>query len=184
MNEQPIVEITVHTDYESFKAFSRDLTKRWIVRCMLGLAATLALGTLCGFLLTSDWGIIEVERSRWFWTIFSVWAAFALGYFAYVVHATIHSRSLDAYKKYKDIYKQQRHYAFYENHLYLQMPHNNQTVDYVFYAEARETKAAFYLKTKLDEHVQFPKEHLSNDQATALRELFARKFGENFKGLK
>ena len=54
---------------------------------------------------------------------------------------------------------------------------------YDYFAQGVETEAAFYLEHAMDKnnHGIFPKKHMTEDQVTALRELFIRQFGSNFK---
>ncbi|MCL2446665.1 MAG: YcxB family protein [Oscillospiraceae bacterium] len=78
--------------------------------------------------------------------------------------------------------------TFYENHFEENSTRKNETISstahYDQYRRVHETKDAFYIQHENKHWGFFPKTMMSADQATALRELFACKFGEKFKGMK
>ena len=77
--------------------------------------------------------------------------------------------------------------CFYEDHFDFSSVRRDVTLSgrksYDQIRKAYETKDMFYLKCGKDGHF-FPRNSLTEDQAAALRALFARKFGDKFKGMK
>ena len=77
-------------------------------------------------------------------------------------------------------------HIFYEEHTTVSssggnMLGYNQDVTYDYFRQAYETKHMFYLKTQNGGWYFIDREFLDPGQAQALRDLFARKFGERFK---
>ena len=78
----------------------------------------------------------------------------------------------------------EKQYAFYEGYLAMQMPHYHCEFEYAHCTEAKESKSSFYLKKPEGVYIQLPKKCFTIEQVEALRELFTRKYGLKFKGMK
>ena len=78
-------------------------------------------------------------------------------------------------------------FTFYEDQLQIQggtkLTQGTQQVQYAFYNKVYETKYAFYLSHGSSAQIM-DKKYLTEDQAAALRALFARKFGDKFRRIK
>jgi len=61
---------------------------------------------------------------------------------------------------------------------------HSRVLSYELVARVYEKESAFYFKYKCGRYDCFPKEFFGEEQLAATRELFARKFEENFRGMK
>jgi len=185
-NAQPIVTAMVSIDYESYKAFQKDTLGYWwltsSIMSLVAIASSFLSAYLITWLLADEFGLVD-DRSKCFWIttlIISVWPAMTL---LRIAKKLIDIRPSKLFQAPKAILETEKQYTFFENYLTLQMPHVYDMVEYAYYPEAQESKSAFYLKTPEGTYVQLPKKCFTEDQITALRDLFARKFEKKFKAI-
>ena len=187
-NEQPIVTVSSHVTHMAYVKFFW----RWMLRYRKSFLVLLAVALL--LLALSFWENLTFESlflARQF-LIFLPW----IGVF-YMV---------SRYGSHREMYEAKTAYAFYENrlrsHCVVLGTMHYKVTPYERFAAAVETKSAFYLMLparKIKRYSSYrgdnydpdpygtsvilDKKHLTEEQATVLRELFTRKFGEKFKAL-
>jgi len=183
-NAQPIVTAMVSTDYESYKAYRRDNAGHWWLGRLIWVAGAIAIAFFAGYAVSSYFADVLpgiVDREKCYRTIVIVLSVLPAGILIETIRALIAARPRKMFNEHRVVMEMEKQYTFFENYLTLQMPHVYDMVEYANYPEAKECKAAFYLKSSVEGHIQLPKKCFTEEQITALRDLFARKFEKKFK---
>jgi len=170
---EPIVEVTVNSTYEDYKAYYW-LWYRRENRAHQLYYILLALITLVGYVLAAQHSLslrFTVAKSALiFWPIALILLAI---------------RPRQAYRHCRETCEAAKSYAFFEDYLFIQWSDRGAdtqvTAQYSRYTWAAESYTAFYLKTPDRNYMSLPKHCFTEDQTAALRALFARKFGDRFK---
>jgi len=186
-NAQPIVSAMVSIDYKSYKAFRKDTQGHWWLKSLIWVVVAIPLVLLLAYSVSSylaDVFELIVNRDKCFWMIFYIFSIWPAGVLHVTVFALITQRPKKIFQKSKAILELEKQYAFYEGYHTMQKPYIYYMVEYASYTEAKEYKIAFYLKLPEGTYVQLPKKCFTEDQIAALRELFERKFGKQFKQYK
>ena len=170
---QPIVEITEQADYESFRAFCYFTAIRrpmawinWI--CLYGVIPAIAAIMV----------VLDVRKASL--------SPFTPVYLALFVILLVRQMTAlrSAFKKRSHGFVSSNA-AFFEDYFAYVTTGQNSTssgsVSYGDVAKAYETATAFYLEHSNRGWSFFPKKFFAPGQVEALRELFARKFGERLK---
>ena len=144
---------------------------------LFGLALLLA-HSIPAYLIQLEFA---VDRGKIFWGILGFLSVWPAGVLVEAVRGLIKQRVSKTYRENKAILEMKKQYAFFDNHLTMNMPHYHVEAGYARYVEAKESKSSFYLKVPEGEYVQLPKKCFTEEQITALRALFAEKFGKRFK---
>jgi len=172
-NEHPILIITEHSDYKTWKKGIGFGIKRlpavWI---FFAVFAVFVLWQFAGFVQS----VLSGEYA-WHGIIPTLFVLSMLLVFFFVVMPRVLYRS-NASVTTSWFYEDRFAYSSVRRDVTLSGIKNYDEV-----RKAYETKALFYLKCGKDGHF-LPKSHLSGDQVEALRSLFARKFGDKFKVMK
>ena len=167
-DEQPILKAVIRIDERDFKACywywaRREQAGRLWSLCLFSVTI-LACGVL-GFVF-KNYGL-GILMPAW-------------GLFLFVRRITEPKRK---YRKYYAADDTQTTYTFHEDHYFLADSGWGDDIEvkqqYSRYTCAEETKTAFYLKARAD-CANLPKHCFTEEQISALRELFARKYGEKF----
>jgi len=172
---QPIVEIVEYPDYEAYRAFNTFVSKRrpmawfnWVV--VYGMGPVLSLLML---LVIFHSGMVN---------------AFTVGYplVSVLLIALLATAPRRMFKKVHGNGSTVTNTAFFEDYFaYVSTGENstrNGSFRYENVVKAYETATAFYLQhgTKIEWYF-LPKKFFAPGQVEILRELFVRKFGDNFK---
>ena len=192
--EQPIVTITTRIDYEAYKLYAKHMrlkskafasTVRSYAVFLPILAA--AIVGLC-LIVKTDYdllGTILIGLTSGIWVVLLLFFLFML----YAHHKSLQGE-MKFFKKYQRLHEADCVETFYEEYLtnHRELPEfiDDTLYRYEYYTQGVETETAFYLETAMDDqrHGIFPKKYMTEDQATALRALFTRKYGDKFKGMK
>jgi len=190
--EQPIVEITTRLDYEEFKKYARYVHLR-TKNILLSILSIVLYPTFIFLFLLPVVAVLhalgielpDAALPGILWGLYSFSALFFM-FFLYISVMEFRA-AIRSYKKHQRYHEADSHEVFYEEfiHTHMELPEitSDHQIRYSYYAEAIETKSAFYLTLTHDknQHGIFPKKYITEDQTAALRDLFARKFGERFK---
>ncbi|MCL1952302.1 MAG: YcxB family protein [Oscillospiraceae bacterium] len=174
-------------DYESYKAFRKDILGRWWLKRLIWVAIGVPLVFLLAHSVSSflaNEAEVIADRAKCYWIIVFVFSIWPAGVLHETVRALIAQRPKKIFNDGKAMFAVECHYSFFAERLIAEVPHYHCAVGYAHYTEARESKSSFYLKKPEGTYVQLPKKCFTDEQAAALRELFARKFGEKFKQYK
>ena len=172
-SQQAIVEATVRIDYKSYRAYYREFTRNGVWFTLV--AAVLALAMTAGL-------------AHAFYREFDAWLASCailffsealLGLALFAFWQALPSRQ---YKKRLAIFEQAASYVmFFEDCLVADTPLFRSRIRYEYFPEAEEDKVSFYLMLPEGTYTILPKKCFTEGQVTALRALFARKFGDKYK---
>lgn len=175
MNEQPIVQVKISIDEESRKNHIKEAGRNRMINYFLFiLLLCVAITHLLFFIgLHVRWWEFHYVGLL---AAVAIALAFALSICRDFLKGTV--PTADATYRDDGIF-----YVFYEDCLTMETKHYSGKFNYDYYIGASEHKTAFYLMHAA-EHISLPKKHFSQQQQQLLRELFACKFGENFKGMK
>ena len=171
--EQPIVEVSILADKQDYKRYYW----YWIFRERPWYPALSLLYCIILFLYAA-WKVLTLGADGWYYALIPllVFPIFA------VLLMTKPGRH---YRRHRDSFDTGAIYSFFEDHFSVRISEkDSQTyidAGYERYLWVAETASAFYLKKANRDYVYFPKKCFAEEQTAALRELFARKFGEKFK---
>ena len=192
---QPIVDVTTQLDYKEYKRYARFVHLRTkTILSLVFMSITYPLGLFLVLLpvyaVLRELGIeLPVTvLSGILWGLYAFAALFVLhSLYVSVIAFRVEMRS---WKKYQRHYEADSHEIFFEEYIltHKELPEvaSNNRIRYEHYAQAVETKSAFYLTLAMDknQHGILPKQCMTDDQIAALRDLFARKYGAKFKQYK
>jgi len=185
MEEQVIAQATVSIDRESYKTFRKDNLGNRVLYTLVWTAFSLVVILILAVFIANLFSIgFDADLDRTFVIAFGAFAAMLAGMLMILIRVNVPARASKVYQKSKAVFGQERQYAFYENRLIAITQHCRYEVEYAHYVDARETEAAFYLKTPEGLKIILPKKCFTQEQVAALHELFARKFGGPLKGIK
>jgi len=172
-NVQAIVEITIHANRRDYLDYywiwyRRENKAHQLVFVLLALLTVIAYILAANYSLS--WRFAVAESAMVFWPLALISLAL---------------RPRLAYRRRRETYEAAVSYVFFEDHLCMrksdQGADTQVTAQYSRYPWGGESLTAFYLKTPDRNYVSLPKHCLTKEQADTLRDLFVRKFGENFK---
>lgn len=174
MQEQAIMRATISIDYESYKAFYKDIVwKSLMPGIHFPLWWCFGLLSMAYFLIARNADFLPLH-----WVGFLITAAVSvLMLFIYAWNMPVR-----LYRKHQALFLWERRYAFYRDYLTVEMPNYECKANYAYYVGAFEHKTAFYLKNQEGNYIIFSKKHFSEQQQQTLRELFARNFGKALEG--
>jgi len=171
--ERAVVEATIQIGLDDYKAYYWYWMRRerpwwpWLMGVFLASAV-----------LYPIWAFVSMNYTR------AIYSALLFAFALYIAISAF-TRPARTYKKNRAAFDAVAVYAFFEDHLCVRISDRGSdtqvTAQYSRYLWAAETGAAFYLKTPDRNYINLPKHCFTESQAAALRELFARTFGDRFK---
>ena len=183
MEEQAIVDVTVSTDFEDFKADLKHfgLKKPWAkLLCSVG-----------GVLLAAAFAIAFTELyyggTHGFWVTFYVFSLPPACFVILTVKELLGNRPAELFKTYQSFFHvdTERRYRFTENCMICTLNrdthcHERIEVEYAHYIGAKESGNTFFLQKEVGTII-LPKKCFTEEQITALHDFLSRKFGEKFE---
>ena len=196
---QPIVDVTISTDYEDFKASIQDFGVKRSWKTLIGSLVYFVLSVLLAWVIASATRQIHIgEFAGNIVNAYSTSHFWALNYLFSLLPATllimnirecfVNARSTKLFESYKRVFyiESPRRYVFTEGCLictYYADPYHHSRIEvaYPHYSETWEGKSLFYLVHPKVGSILLPKKCFTEEQIIALRDLLARKYGEKFK---
>jgi len=176
--EQAVVEITEHSDYEAYRRYYYFSARRRFAAWFNWIVLFVFIPVAQAYMVYRYWWNPSARIQI---CLMAVVAAVGIVYLLTAPQRIFRrGRGRDPFVSVA---------SFYEDRLTHVTTRQNDTqsgtTSYDRVIKAYETKDMFYLQDSANHAWSFfPKKFFTDDQTAALRELFARKFGEKFKGMK
>ena len=184
MDEQAIVDVTITTDYEDFKADLKYLRgKPWAkLICSVG---AFVVAFFAAKLVANAW----YDDPLCFWVAFYIFSLLPACFAILSVRELLASRPAKLFETYRKTFyiDTPRRYVFTEGCMICiydegQHYHGRIEVEYAHYIGAKESGNSFFLQKNAGSII-FPKRCFTEEQIAALHDFLARKFGEKFEVL-